>query len=86
MDRLMMLAKRWTIDLLPEIDGRYALRPVELAFWRQVWNRQSIRPELLRQLALLALIVVVPGGSLVALSLCALQRGRRAIAAAREPT
>ena len=85
MDRLMMVAKRWTRDLLPEANGRYPLRSVVPAFRSQGWQ-QWTRPEVLRQLGLLALIVVVPGGSLIALSLCALQRGRRALAAEREPT
>jgi hypothetical protein len=85
MDRLMMVAKRWTIDLLPETNGRYPLRSVASAFGSQGWQRWA-RPEVLRQIALIALIVVVPGGSLIALSLCTLQRGRRALAGEREPT
>ena len=84
MDRLMMVAKRWTRDLLPEANGRYLLRSVGLVFRGEGRHGQWTRPELLRQLALLTLIVIVPGGSLIALSLCALQRGRRALAAERE--
>jgi hypothetical protein len=60
MDRLMMLAKRWTMDLLSEMDGRYAPCSVQLAIRSQGWHGQWTRPELLRQLALLALIVILP--------------------------
>ena len=86
MDRLMTMAKCWTAALLLEANGRYTRRSVELMFQRQRWHGQWTRAELLRQLAFLALIVVVPGGSLIALSLCAVQRSRRAIAADREST
>jgi hypothetical protein len=87
MNRLMRLAKRWTADLLPsELNVRYLLHSVELGFRDQGWRGQWTRPELLRHLALLALVIVVPGGSLIALSLCALQRSRRAVAAVRERT
>jgi hypothetical protein len=87
MDRLLTLARGWISDLpSSELNVRCLLRSVELVFRGEGRHGQWSRPELLRELALLALILVVPGGSLVALSLCALQRGRRALAAEREPT
>jgi hypothetical protein len=81
-----MLAKRWTADLLPELNRRFARRAAGLASESEGWLREWTRPELLRELALLALIVVVPGGLPIALSLCAVQRSRRAVAVEREPT
>jgi hypothetical protein len=86
MDRWVTLAKRWTADILPELNRRFAPRAAGLASGSESWLREWTRPELLRELALLALIVVVPGGLPIALSLCAFQRSKRALASAREPT